>query len=418
VPILLLFAFVAGGLTILSPCILPVAALLVGSTALAGGARRVVGIVAGFAATFTATTVLLAATLAAAGLTSGALRVLAAATLAVMGAAALVPQVGDRVAARLGPLLGPRAVAMSGEPGRGRGITGGILVGAGIGLAWAPCVGPIMGAVIAASVIAGPSPESAAVALAYSVGAAVPLVLLALAGRRAVGAMGSPERRARLTRGFGALVLGGGLLIASGLDVPFETGVSNVLPAGWSSIATSVEAQPAVEKRLDELASPGSAASASQTRDAALGDLGPAPELAGISAWINSTPLSLTALRGKVVLVHFWTFACINCLHVQPYVEAWYRRYAAAGFVVLGVHTPELSFERDVANVRDAVARDGVTFPVAFDPSFATWNAYQNRYWPAFYFVDRHGTIRHVHFGEGDYSTSERVIQELLAEPA
>jgi len=139
--------------------------------------------------------------------------------------------------------------------------------------------------------------------------------------------------------------------------------------------------------------------------------------LTGITAWINSAPLTMASLKGKVVLVHFWTFDCINCLHVQPYVKAWYTQYASAGLVVIGVHTPELSFERDLANVRQAVAQDGVAFPVAFDPAYATWNAYHNEYWPAFYFVDRNGHIRHEHFGEGDYAGSEQVIRELLAEP-
>ena len=148
-----------------------------------------------------------------------------------------------------------------------------------------------------------------------------------------------------------------------------------------------------------------------------LEDLGAAPELAGITDWINSPPTTLAALRGKVVLVHFWTFGCINCIHVQPYVKAWYDTYATDGFVVIGVHTPELSFEREIANVRDAVAQEGVRFPVAFDPDYATWNAYRNSYWPAFYFVDKAGRIRHVHFGEGDYDGSEAVIRELLAEP-
>ena len=147
-----------------------------------------------------------------------------------------------------------------------------------------------------------------------------------------------------------------------------------------------------------------------------LDDRGLAPELRGITAWINSPPLTLASLRGKVVLVHFWTFDCVNCIHVQPYVKAWYARYAAAGLVVVGVHTPELSFERDLGNVRNAVTSDGVTFPVAFDPAFATWNAYANQYWPAFYFIDRSGHIRHVYFGEGDYSGSEQVIRELLSQ--
>ncbi len=148
-----------------------------------------------------------------------------------------------------------------------------------------------------------------------------------------------------------------------------------------------------------------------------LEDLGPAPGLTGITAWINTEPLTMTSLRGKVVLVEFWTFGCINCQHVQPYINAWFERYASAGLVVIGVHTPELSFERDFGNVRDAVAKADIHYPVAFDPTFATWNAYRNGYWPALYLVDRSGRIRHVHIGEGDYDGSEQVIRELLSQP-
>jgi thiol-disulfide isomerase/thioredoxin len=147
-----------------------------------------------------------------------------------------------------------------------------------------------------------------------------------------------------------------------------------------------------------------------------LPDYGAAPELRGITAWINSEPLTLKDLRGRVVLVHIWTFDCINCQNVQPYVKAWYAKYRDQGFTVVGVHTPELDIERDIANVRDAVARKGVLFPVAFDPKYETWNAYRNSYWPAFYFVDKRGHLRYAHFGEGDYERSEQVIQELLAE--
>lgn len=149
-----------------------------------------------------------------------------------------------------------------------------------------------------------------------------------------------------------------------------------------------------------------------------LPDFGEAPEIRGISEWLNSDPLTLAALRGKVVLLEFWTFACSNCQHVLPHVEAWHERYAEAGLVVLGVHTPELAFERDPANVRAAVERAGLTYPIAIDPQFATWDAYGNRYWPAFYFIDRQGHVRHAHFGEGDYARSEAVIEQLLAEPA
>jgi thiol-disulfide isomerase/thioredoxin len=148
------------------------------------------------------------------------------------------------------------------------------------------------------------------------------------------------------------------------------------------------------------------------------GALGTAPELRGISEWINSPPVTLAGLRGKVVLVWFWTFDCINCQNVRPFVKAWDERYRDEGLVILGVHTPELEIERDPANVREAVRRAALRFPIALDPGFETWDAYRNRYWPAFYFVDRQGRIRHQHFGEGEYERSEEVIRELLAEPA
>jgi thiol-disulfide isomerase/thioredoxin len=226
------------------------------------------------------------------------------------------------------------------------------------------------------------------------------------------------------------------LLIASGLNLTIEDGLLNVLPPGWSAALVAMEGQPDGQQevgvpRTEPSAARGGATgrpddTAAQAKlpaplaaalpvEVALEDLGPAPDLTGIDAWINTDPLSIASLRGTVVLVEFWTFGCINCQHVQPYVNAWYDRYAASGLVVIGVHTPELSFERDLPNVRTAVATAGIRFPVAFDPSFATWNAYRNAYWPAFFFIDRTGRIRHVHFGEGDYDGSEQVIRELLA---
>ncbi|HUS14087.1 MAG TPA: redoxin family protein, partial [Chloroflexia bacterium] len=156
--------------------------------------------------------------------------------------------------------------------------------------------------------------------------------------------------------------------------------------------------------------------SANLPSSVALSNGGPAPEFTGITEWINSAPLTLQSLRGKVVLVHFWTFACINCIHVQPYVKSWYARYKDAGFTVVGVHTPELSFEKDIGNVRAAVRDKGVLFPVAFDPKYATWSAFNNSYWPAFYYVDKHGQIRYTHAGEGDYDGQEQAIRQLLLE--
>ncbi len=428
------FAFVAGILTILAPCTLPVVPLVLGASS-TGGRRRILGIFVGFGGAFVIVTVVLASVLAGAGLTTDRLRVASALFLALVGLTLALAPIGRWTERRLAPWaqLGTRLVGEQSADG----FVGGIVLGGSIGLLWAPCVGPIMAGVIAVAVIHGPSPETVAVALAYVAGAIVPLSFVARWGRRASDAIGRSARRARLRQGFGSAMVVSALLIVSGLDLTIENGVVAALPPGWSGVLAGVEQQPGIQQEIDMLRTEPSSApggeglglaagtenpaalpapvGTSLPSEVALEALGPAPEFTGIDAWINTDPLTMGSLRGKVVLVEFWTFGCINCIHVQPYVKAWYDRYASAGLLVVGVHTPELSFERDLANVRDAVAKADIRFPVAFDPSFATWNAYRNGYWPAFYFIDRAGKIRHAHIGEGDYEGSEQVIRELLA---
>jgi cytochrome c biogenesis protein CcdA/thiol-disulfide isomerase/thioredoxin len=447
--ILVAVAFVAGILTILTPCIAPVVPLVLGAAS-TGGRRRSVGIVVGFGLSFLTVTVLLASLLAGAGLTTDGLRAASAALLVLVGLMVAVPRVAERVGERLSPVAGAGTRLAGMRPGDG--LPGGLLLGAAIGLVWAPCVGPIMAGVIAAAAVRGPGLETLLIASAYLVGAAIPLALLAgWAGRADVLA-----RRSRVRRSLGVAMAISALLVLTGRDLALEEGLAAVVPAGLGDAIAGVERQPAIGDGLDALRAapnatsgldgsvtpdgtvapaestpgestpgtdPASAALpapiASTLPDAvALEDLGQAPEFAGIEAWIGSDPLTMASVRGRVVLVEFWTFACINCIHVQPHVTAWYERYASAGLVVVGVHTPELSFERDLANVRDAVAKAGIPYPVAVDPGFATWNAYRNGYWPALYFIDRAGRIRHVHVGEGDYDGSEQVIRELLAAQA
>jgi len=435
--VILVFSFVAGILTILAPCTLPVVPLVLGAAA-TGGRQRTLGILAGFSLTFVAAAVLLASALAAAGLTTDRLRLASAIVLGLVGLTLVLGRVGTWAERRLAPIAGFGARLAGRRPGDG--LVGGLVLGGAIGLVWAPCVGPIMAGVIAAAAIDGPSAETVLIALAYVAGAAVPVAIVAGWGRRASDAMGGAARRGQLRRALGVAMLGTAVLVTTGLDLTVENGVANLLPAGWSGALVAVERQPDIQRELDLLRtdrsstppaggratvaatpSPGdlpAPVATSLPSNVALEDLGPAPELAGIEAWINSDPLTIRALRGRVVLVEFWTFACSNCIHVQPYVKAWFDRYASAGLVVIGVHTPELSFERDLGNVRDAVAKADIRYPVAFDPAYATWNAYRNGYWPAFFFIDRSGRIRHMHVGEGDYDGSEQVIRELLSQPA
>ena len=429
---LLVFAFIAGMLTTLSPCALPVLPFVLGSVD--GGNRpRTIGVIAGFAASFVASAVLLAAVLVALGLSTQPLRLGSAVLLGLFGLTLAVPALSLWFEGHAGAiaLIGTRVTSRVGG-----GLSGGFVLGAAIGLVWAPCLGPIMGAVIAAAVVAGPSGGALAVSLAYVSGAGLGMAAVAVVGRRVIGAVGRPETVATAQRLLGLTMVVAAFAVVTGLDFVAGQALTRVLPADIARAIVAVEERPDVEEELSvirptepSVGTSGGVAGAVNSNVAlpqplsstlpasvALEDLGSAPEVRGITDWINSEPLSLGSLRGKVVLVHFWTFGCINCIHVQPYVKAWYDRYHEAGLVVVGVHTPELSFERDIGNVRKAVAEADVRFPVAFDPAYATWQAYGNHYWPAFYFVDRHGAIRHVHFGEGDYDGSEQVIRQLLLE--
>ena len=343
-PALLVAAFIAGALTILAPCSLPLLPLALGAAGAQRGVR-LAAVLVGFAATFVATTVVLAAVLAAADLTTQPLRLLVALVLAGAGIALVWPRAWDRLVA-WSVTRGTRHEAQlvtlpSGTGAARRSVTGdaltGLGFGAGLGLLWAPCTGPVMAPVIAGALVAGPTAGGASIALAFVAGAAIPLAAIAVGGRAIARRLGGMVGVVVLRRGYGLVVLVTALAVATGLDLRLQSAL----------------AAPPATAAVVAIAPP----------DVPLDDLGEAPELAGITAWINSPPLTMASLRGKVVLVHFWTFACINCIHVQPYVKQWYDTYADDGFVVVGVHTPELSFERDLGNVRDAVAEADVRFP-------------------------------------------------------
>ncbi len=428
--ILAVLAFGAGVLTIVAPCILPVVPLVFGAAS-TGGRRRSFGILAGFGGAFLVVTVVLASSLAAAGLTMDGMRAASALFLGLVGLAIALPAVGYRVGRRLAPAT--RLGAWLSERQLGDGTLGGLVLGVAIGLVWAPCVGPVMAGVIVASAVRGPTADAVVIAGAYVLGTVIPLAVIAGLGRRAgAAAVGRDASRHNARIGgvvgwvrplAGLAMLLGAILVVTGLDLRAGAAVADLVQVGPVTFAANEAgdlepADPSAAGRalpIDPLLPPSVATTL--PGPLALDDLGPAPDFAGIQAWLNSDPVTISALRGKVVLVEFWTFACVNCIHVQPYVNAWFDRYADAGLVVIGVHSPELSFEREIDNVRTAVRDRGIRYPIAIDPAFATWNAYRNAYWPALYFVDRMGRIRHMHAGEGDYAGSEQVIRQLLAGP-
>ena len=384
-------AFLAGALTILSPCILPVLPFVfsrAGQPFRSHGLPMLLGMVLMFAAV---------ASLAAIGggwavRANASGRVGALLLLGGFGLTLLFPALGDRLTQPL-VALGGRVAERTGSGWRGS-----LALGMATGLLWAPCAGPILGLVLAGAALNGGGLATGALLIAYGAGAAVSLGLALRAGGAVFGAMKrSLGVSIGLRRVLGLAVLLGVGAIALGLD----TGALARLSLGQTG---------RIEQAL--LARFGMA-----PKPTAKGpDEGPFPGFAGGTLWLNSPPLTPQQLRGKVVLVDFWTYSCINCLRTLPYVRGWAEKYRAAGLVVVGVHTPEFAFEKDEAQVRAAVARLGVNYPVVMDNDFAIWNAFANQYWPAHYLIDAQGRIRSHSFGEGGEAATEAEIQRLLAE--
>jgi cytochrome c biogenesis protein CcdA/thiol-disulfide isomerase/thioredoxin len=391
-------AFVAGVVTAISPCVLPVLPIVFAGSA-AGGRRRPYAIVAGLVASFTLFTLVATALLSALGLPDDLLRNIAIGIVLLVGLSLLLPRLA-RVLERPFQALGRRAPSDGG---------GGFLLGASLGLLFTPCAGPVIAAVAALAATSRVSVESVLITLSYAVGAGVVLLLFALAGQTGMNLRPLRRHAPQVRQVLGGVIVGVALLMIFGLDLRLATYVP-----GYTKSLQRIERADASRRELDRLLA-GERHVLPQNQ---LHDFGEAPDFMGIDGWLNSKPLSLASLRGKVVLIDFWTYSCINCLRTLPYVERWAQTYRKAGLVVVGVHTPEFAFEHVPSNVERAVRSLDVTYPVALDNDYDTWQAWGNQYWPAKYFVDRQGHVRFAHFGEGEYERSENVIRTLLAEKA
>jgi cytochrome c biogenesis protein CcdA/thiol-disulfide isomerase/thioredoxin len=391
-------AFVAGVVTAISPCVLPVLPIVLAGGA-TGGRRRPYAIVAGLVASFTAFTLAATALLSALGLPDDLLRNIAIGVVLLVGVSLLVPPVG-RLVERPFQALGRH------QPGD---AGGGFLLGASLGLLFTPCAGPVIAAVAVLAATSRFSVESVLVTLSYALGAGVVLLLFALAAQSGMNLQGLRRRAPQLRPALGALIAGAAVLMIFGLDLKLATYVP-----GYTRSLQRVERAAAAQREIDRLV----AGRRHVLPESELRDFGQAPEFQEIDRWFNSKPLTLASLRGKVVLIDFWTYSCINCLRTLPYVKRWAATYRRAGLVVVGVHTPEFAFEHVPANVERAVRSLGVDYPVALDNGYETWSAWGNQYWPAKYLVDRQGHVRYAHFGEGEYQRSEDVIRRLLAEKA
>jgi len=410
--LLLLLAYLGGVLTLLSPCILPVLPFVF-ARANRSFVRSTLPLLLGMALTFAAV-----ASLAAVGSQWVAQanqigRWLALVLMAVFALALLWPRLADHLLApfqRVGARLSARADAAD-DAGRGGAGTS-LLIGIATGLLWAPCAGPILGLVLTGAALHGASVGTSALLLAYALGAATALALAVWIGGRVFNAL-----QARLGLGdvlrkaLGVAALLAVVAIGLGWDTGLLTRLSTVSTARIEQglLDAVPGAQPAAPPMM-------MMAGANAGADAPLPVEGTLPSLDGATGWLNSPPLKAEQLRGKVVLVDFWTYSCINCLRAMPFVHEWERRYRDHGLVVVGVHTPEFAFERDPRNVMKAVQQLKVEYPVALDNQYSIWRAFNNQYWPAQYFVDAQGNIRAHQFGEGNYAHSEQVIRRLLTE--
>jgi len=422
---LILVGAVAGFLAGISPCILPLLPVVLvagaarpvtdsagpaepttastGTTASRGGLARPLAVVLGLVLSFSVLILAGSEIISLLHLPADSLRDAGIALLALVGLGYLIPPLGallERPFARI-------------RVRRPNGSGGGFALGLALGVLYVPCAGPVLAAITVVGATHRVGLTAVFVTAAFAIGTAVPLLAVALAGGQLSRRLTAIRRRAPQAR-----VVGGVVLIGMAVAIAFNAfqGLEQDVPSYSSALQGSAKVRSELNSLTGVKQTSLTKCNSSATT---LVDCGPAPNFTGITAWLNTPggkPLTMAGLRGKVVLVDFWTYSCINCQRTLPHVEAWYSRYAKDGFVVVGVHTPEFGFEHVVSNVIAQSAALGVHYPVAVDDNYATWNAYDNEYWPADYLIDAQGNVRHVAFGEGDYSTTEKLIRTLLAD--
>jgi cytochrome c biogenesis protein CcdA/thiol-disulfide isomerase/thioredoxin len=403
--LLYLLAFVGGVLTIVSPCILPVLPFVF-SRSDQPFRRSGLPLLAGMAATFVA--VAGVATYAGAWVVRANHigRLLAMVIFVLLGLALLFPSLAEYLTRPL-VRLGGRVQGQNSKEAPS--MAGSLALGMSTGLLWAPCAGPILGLILTGAALQGPSARTTLLLLSFSLGAATSLAVALLAGSKVFALMkkslGAEEW---IRRCLGVAVLVGVVAIAFGWD-------RGLLRRLSLSSTTGIE-QGLIDRFRAVAYAKAKDSASSQAGTVTLDNEGPMPSLEGAVKWLNSSPLKRDQLKGKIVVIDFWTYSCINCLRSVPYVEAWAQKYKNDGLVVIGVHTPEFAFEKDPANVAKSLVDLKITYPVAIDSDYSIWKAFHNEYWPAHYFIDAAGTIRYHHFGEGKYAESEEVIQQLLAE--
>lgn len=416
--LLIAFAFIAGIVTVLSPCILPVLPIVLSST-VGGkeiGKARPLGVVVGFILGFTFFTLFLSTIVSFLRIPADSLRLFAVIVIAIFGVSFLIPQF-QVFLEKLFSLFS-RFIPQGGNK-NGQGFWSGLIIGLSIGLLWTPCVGPILASVISLAITGTITLSAIIITLAYAMGTAIPLLIVLIGGQQLLRKV--PwllKNTGNIQKGFGIVMILTAIAIFYNYDRIFQTFILNTFPQYGIGL-TRFEDTEQIREQLKTVQEKGSA-----HKDEDMGkpmfDLLPkgtkAPELVPGGVWLNSSPLTLKQLKGKVILLDFWTYSCINCQRTLPYLRKWFNTYRAKGLIIIGVHSPEFAFEKNESNVAQAIKDFGLLYPVVQDNDFATWRAYDNHYWPAKYLIDKEGYIRYMHFGEGAYDETEKVIQELLQE--
>ncbi|MDR3642316.1 MAG: cytochrome c biogenesis protein DipZ [Candidatus Doudnabacteria bacterium] len=430
----ILFAVLAGILTIAAPCILPMLPILLGASVGQQSKQRPLFIVLGFIVSFSAAALVLSAIISHFGLSPNLLRDIAVVCLAIFGLLMIWPKPFELLAMNMSGTINS-----ANKLGGGSGNTGGLLLGLVLGIVWTPCAGPILGSILTLVAVSGSTSKSVILMIAYALGAGIPMLIIAYGSQWITTKVKwLAQYSVRLQQIFGILIL----LLAAAMyfqyDVVIEAALTQAFPQSGLETQLVQNGNPILNTNhnapMESAALPSPPATGQSTTTTSqnsvrpatpldvvpLQNFGKAPDFTGIDHWLdlpnNAQSLSLADLKGKVVLVDFWTLSCINCIRTLPYVTKWYDTYKGRGLVVVGIHTPEFDFEKDTGNVQNAIERFNIHYPVAQDNEYTTWNAYNNEYWPAEYLIDQKGNIVHEHFGEGEYDVMENAIRELLNE--
>src|SRR3990167_2002034 len=411
--LLIIFAFLAGVVTILSPCILPILPVILSSSVDSSKKRRPFGVIVGFVGSFTFFTLFLSILVRLSGVPADSLRTVSVVILAVFGLTLLIPKARQMIEGLFS------ALARFAPRGKQHTVfLGGLVIGFSLGLLWTPCVGPILASVISLALTGTVTAQAVAITFVYSLGTAIPMFAIMQTGSSALQKVPwLVARTPAIQKAFGVLMMVTALAIFFNIDRQFQTWVLQTFPQygiGLTKFEDNIHVKQELKKLtkqpMDETIIGKSLSNVTQPKGI------PAPELIPGGEWFNTTPFTLRSLRGKVVVIDFWTYSCINCQRTLPYLRSWWEKYKDKGLVIIGAHAPEFEFEKDRDNVAQAISDFKLKYPIMQDNDFATWRAYDNHYWPAKYFIDKDGFIRYSHFGEGAYDESEKVIQQLLAE--